>query len=61
MSAEEVLPGIHRIAHAATCCYLLQRGDTLVLVDACLPRTRPRMRPRCGRSEPGGAKSTRWC
>lgn len=43
MSAEKVLPGIHRIAHAATCCYLLQRGDTLVLVDACLPRTRPRI------------------
>lgn len=41
MTAQEVLPGVHRIAHAATCCYLVARGDTLVLVDACLPRTRP--------------------
>jgi glyoxylase-like metal-dependent hydrolase (beta-lactamase superfamily II) len=39
----EVLPGVHRIAHAATCCYLLQRDGRLVLVDAGLPRTRGRI------------------
>lgn len=36
---DEVLPGIYRIEHAATNCYLVEHDGALVFVDAGLPRT----------------------
>lgn len=39
MPTSEVVPGVHRIEHAGTNCYLVERADTLTFVDAGLPGT----------------------
>jgi len=35
----DVVPGVHRIEHAFTNCYLLVDGDAWTLVDAAFPKT----------------------
>lgn len=35
----EVVPGVHRLEHAFTNCYLLVDGESWTLVDAAFPRT----------------------
>ncbi|MGH1527045.1 MBL fold metallo-hydrolase [Leifsonia sp. L25] len=35
----DVVPGVHRLEHAATNCYLLADGDSWTLVDAAFPKT----------------------
>ncbi|MEV8213862.1 MBL fold metallo-hydrolase [Leifsonia sp. NPDC077715] len=35
----EVVPGVHRLEHAFTNCYLLADGDAWTLVDAAFPKT----------------------
>ena len=35
----DVVPGVHRIEHAFTNCYLLTDGDAWTLVDAAFPHT----------------------
>lgn len=37
MLERDVVPGVHRIAHAAVNCYLIEGKDGLLLVDAGLP------------------------
>jgi glyoxylase-like metal-dependent hydrolase (beta-lactamase superfamily II) len=41
MDISEVVPGITRITHASTNCYLVEDLDGLTFVDAGLPRTWP--------------------
>ncbi|MGO4533782.1 MBL fold metallo-hydrolase [Leifsonia sp. 2MCAF36] len=35
----DVVPGVHRLEHAFTNCYLLAQGDAWTLVDAAFPNT----------------------
>jgi glyoxylase-like metal-dependent hydrolase (beta-lactamase superfamily II) len=35
----QVVPGVHRLEHASTNCYLLADGDAWTLVDAAFPKT----------------------
>ncbi|MGH1562991.1 MBL fold metallo-hydrolase [Mumia sp. DW29H23] len=37
MHTLDVVPGVHRLAHASTACYLVEADDRLLLVDAGLP------------------------
>ncbi|WP_370614024.1 MBL fold metallo-hydrolase [Mumia qirimensis] len=37
MHTLDVAPGVHRLAHASTACYLVETDDHLLLVDAGLP------------------------
>jgi glyoxylase-like metal-dependent hydrolase (beta-lactamase superfamily II) len=36
----DVAPGVHRVQHASTCCYLVEDGSGAVLVDGGLPGCR---------------------
>lgn len=37
--SRDVVPGVHRLEHAFTNCYLLADGDVWTLVDAAFPKT----------------------
>ena len=43
MFERDVVPGVHRIEHASTNCYLVESDDSFTLIDAGLPGTWPHL------------------
>ncbi len=39
----DVVPGVHRVQHASTCCYLVESEGQVVLVDGGFPATHGRL------------------